>query len=263
MSGYLCGNCGTSLADSDPACPECGMPRAPRGEGPLMEADVRTDPGGALAATEEKEPAAANTQGEKTKIRPAKKKSAGFSRTVTPLTASAARKKMPKHNPLMPLFLAIALIWIGGMVFLAYRFFIPGEGAGRNGVTIEYENGGDQAFQQIEEMPPGETAQPVAPVEEIPRYVWSDADAQGYSKLIASDPSAGGEPKLGGTVTGDRVRLRSAPNTDSRIINHYNKGVKVEITQRYVSTREEHPWYNIRINGRVGWMYGQYVGDIN
>jgi uncharacterized protein YgiM (DUF1202 family) len=244
------------------------MPRVPRGEGPLTEADVRTDPGGALAATEETEPtaakgpAAAKTQGEKAKIRPAKKKSAGFSRTVTPLTASAARKKMPKHNPLMPLFLVIAVIWIGGMAFLAYRFFIPGEGTGRNGVTIEYENGGDQAFQQIEDTLPEEVTPPQAQAVEIPRYVWSDADAQGYSSLIASDPSSGGEPKLEGTVTGDRVRLRSAPNTDSRIINHYNKGVKVEITQRYVSAREEHPWYNIRINGRAGWMYGQYVGDI-
>jgi hypothetical protein len=266
MSGYLCSNCGESLEDDELACPECGMPRAPRGEGPLVEADVRTDPGVGFTATEESGHAAAlhgaalaQPQGGKGNFRPAKKKNAGFSRTLQPAGVPSARKKTPRKGPLMPLILILALAWIGGMAFLAYRFFIPKDGVSENSVEVVYQDSG-QPQAQTEDTPPEPAIQPLAQEEASARHVWSDADADGYSNLM---PSASGlTPVLYGTVLGDRVRLRSEPNTDSKIINHYNKGAKVEIMRRYAAPRDEYPWYNIKVNGRVGWMYGQYVSEI-
>jgi hypothetical protein len=93
------------------------------------------------------------------------------------------------------------------------------------------------------------------------KHVWSPDDPRGYSRLVPSDPSRtpSGNPTLQGSVTGDRVRLRSEPNTTSPVLNHYNKGAKVEIIQRFTSGSEKFPWYNIRAGERVGWLYGEYV----
>jgi uncharacterized protein YgiM (DUF1202 family) len=270
MSGYSCSNCGVSLADSDTTCPECGMPRVPRGEGPLVEADVKTDLGGEFRSAEKAGQAVAlrgavlaQSQGGKGKIH-SKKKSAGFSRTVSSVTASQARKKMPRNGPFMYLILIFAIAWIGGMAFLAYRFFIPKDVTSESSVAVVYPDSGVEAQPQIEQTPAEPAIQPLTQEDAIPQYVWSDADARGYSNLVPSDaPSAAATGAvLNGTVLGDRVRLRSEPNTNSKIINHHNKGVKVEIMRRYTAAGDEYPWYNIKVKGRVGWMYGQYIGDI-
>jgi hypothetical protein len=95
-----------------------------------------------------------------------------------------------------------------------------------------------------------------------PRYVWADADANGYGKLVPSDQSSTDTeiPSLKGMVLGDRVRLRAAPNTNSKILNHYNKGVSLDVLQRYSSGQEQYYWFNVGISGRTGWMYGEFVG---
>jgi hypothetical protein len=260
------------------------MPREPRSDGPLVEAEVRTDSGvrlncpacGAVipdgdlfcgkcgASRNAPEPGAgyAQAQGGQVKMKQAKGKTAGFARTVSQTPIPAARKSVPKGGPLMPLLLILALIWIGGMGYLAYKFFISKGDAPNSGVTVEYQNGGSgglndpEASQQLPPIQPLEV-----PEDAAPEYEWSDIDARGYSKPI-SRSSSNKEPVINGTVLGDRVRLRSEPNTGSKIIRHFNKGVKVEITQRYTAAQEEYPWYNIKAGGRSGWMYGQYVGEI-
>ncbi|MDR1019278.1 MAG: SH3 domain-containing protein [Synergistaceae bacterium] len=197
-------------------------------------------------------------------MKQAKGKNASFARGMSSTPMSAARKKTIRSGPLMPLLFILALVWIGGMGYLAYKFFIAREGGPNGGVTVEYPGGG-AGDAQSQETDLAEQLPPIQPLDTpevtaLPALSWSEADARGYSNPVSSSSNLA--PAISGTVLGDRVRLRSEPNTDSNVIRHFNKGAKVEITQRYASAREEYPWYLIRANGRTGWMYGQYVGEI-
>jgi uncharacterized Zn finger protein (UPF0148 family) len=291
MGGYACGNCGVRLEESDLTCPECGMPRAPRGEGPLTEAEVRTE------QEEIKREAAVNNnvglkvnrtitcgacgaklqhddlfcgkcgakQNGKQHVVPAKasikKKKADFSEPTYSPHLSSLRKRPRLSGILMPLLLIFALIWIGGMGFLAYRFFLSKSDAG-NDVPIVYQNDDTDTGQTVQT--PYEEIDALGPQSaSLPEFVWSPDDDRGYSALVPSDPSrtSPSQPVMNGVVLGDRVRMRAEPNLKAKIVNHYDKGVRVEVTRRYTSANEEHPWYNVRVNGRVGWIYGQYVGE--
>jgi hypothetical protein len=262
------------------------MPREPRSDGPLVEAEVKTDPSvglvcpdcgaavrrgdlfcgkcGASLEASERGAGSVQARGGQVKMKQqVKGKTAGFARGISKASIPADRKNAPKGGTLMPLLLILALVWIGGMGYLAYKFFISKDDTTNGGVTVEYPNGGavvtpdpNEFQEQLPAIQP-----PDDPDESAPEFTWSDADARGYSKPV-SRSSSNKEPVLDGTVLGDRVRLRSEPNTDSRVIRHFNKGVKVEITRRYTTALEEYPWYNIKANGRSGWMYGQYVGEI-
>jgi uncharacterized protein YgiM (DUF1202 family) len=254
------------------------MPREPISDGPLVEAEVRADPGaspfcaacgaaippddhfcgkcGAPKDMPEQGADAVHAQGGHVKMKQSKGKNANFSQGM-----SAARKKTIRSGPLMPLLFILALIWIGGMGYLAYRFFVVREGGPNGGVTVEYPGGDggaqNQGTEQPEPLPPVE---PLGTPETPAALSWSPPDARGYSDPVS--PSGDPVPAISGTVQGDRVRLRSEPNTASRIIRHFNKGAKVEITRRYAAASEEYPWYQIKAGGRSGWMYGQYVGEI-
>jgi DNA-directed RNA polymerase subunit RPC12/RpoP len=291
MGGYACGNCGVRLKETDLACPECGMPRAPRGEGPLTEAEVRTE------SEEIKREGVTNVNGKMNgdmtcgecgaKLQPddifcgkcgakrnakqhaapanvaVKKKKADFSEPAYSPYLSSLQKKPRLSGILMPLLLIFALAWVGGMGFLAYRFFLSKSDAGGN-VPIVYQNGDPDAGQTVQ-TPYEEIDALVEPQSEsLPEFVWSTDDGRGYSAVVPSNPSgtSPSQPAMKGVVLGDRVRLRAEPNLKSKIINHYDKGVRVEVVRRYTSGREEHPWYNVRVNGRAGWIYGQFVGEV-
>ena len=59
-------------------------------------------------------------------------------------------------------------------------------------------------------------------------------------------------------ITGNRVNLRAAPNTRSRVLMQMNKGYEVRSIK---STRtSEGTWFQIDTpNGKRGWVFGQYV----
>jgi len=56
-----------------------------------------------------------------------------------------------------------------------------------------------------------------------------------------------------GTINAMYVRFRSGPSTDSSILGEYNKGTAVTITDT------SGDWLAVTINGKAGYVYGQYV----
>lgn len=57
-----------------------------------------------------------------------------------------------------------------------------------------------------------------------------------------------------GTVTGDRVNVRTGPSLSSTIIDQYNTGQKVTIISK------EGDWYKISLaNNQTAYIFGQYV----
>lgn len=56
-----------------------------------------------------------------------------------------------------------------------------------------------------------------------------------------------------GTITGDGVRLRSGPGTDSSVIGSYNKGTVMTVTG--ISGN----WYAVDHNGRTGYVSADYL----
>jgi uncharacterized protein YgiM (DUF1202 family) len=87
-------------------------------------------------------------------------------------------------------------------------------------------------------------------VKPAPEFSWSKADKNGYSKPT---------PAITGTVSGDSVRVRAEPNTKGKEIVKFNKGKKVSILRRYKSETENFPWYEVKADGKTGWMYGEFV----
>jgi RNA polymerase subunit RPABC4/transcription elongation factor Spt4 len=194
------------------------------------------------------------------------------------------RKRLGRNSSMPPATIAlIALLVLAGLGLGAYKFLSKEKPP----VLAQSDTMDVLIDDEIPEIPPPPVlddltvldtpaspdtpvAQPVTPDTMEPltridtgpiRYVWSLDDPRGYSRLEPSDPSRApsANPALQGSVTGDRVRLRSEPNTTSSVLNHYSKGAKVEVIQRYTSGSEKFPWYNIRAGERVGWMYGEYV----
>jgi hypothetical protein len=93
-----------------------------------------------------------------------------------------------------------------------------------------------------------------------PAFHWSKRDKDGYGRPVADDPSySPATPSIAGEVTGTGVRLRAEPNTKSQEVGKFSTGKKVAILRRYESGKEKFPWYEIDVDGLVGWMYGEFV----
>jgi RNA polymerase subunit RPABC4/transcription elongation factor Spt4 len=90
---------------------------------------------------------------------------------------------------------------------------------------------------------------------------WTEQDAEGYSIVAANDRffTSSQTPSLRGTVTADHVRVRSAPNTASRIRRQLDSGAEVELVRRFSSGKEPYYWFEVRSSGGSGWIYGEFI----
>jgi hypothetical protein len=86
--------------------------------------------------------------------------------------------------------------------------------------------------------------------------MWTAQDASGCSSVVTG---GGVQASVRGEITGDKVRFRSGPGTNSNIITEFYRGEVVEVSQRYASGRETHYWFKAVHNGRYGWVYGEFI----
>ena len=91
-------------------------------------------------------------------------------------------------------------------------------------------------------------------------FHWTAQDRNGYSKPEPDDPSyKPARPSIAGEIIGDGVRLREGHTTNAREIAKFNRGKRVAILQRYESGKEKHYWFKVNLDGREGWMYGEFL----
>jgi predicted nucleic acid-binding Zn ribbon protein len=90
---------------------------------------------------------------------------------------------------------------------------------------------------------------------------WTEQDSEGYSTVAADDRffTSSQTPSLRGIVTADHVRVRSAPNTASRIRRQLDSGAEVELVRRFSSGKERYYWFEVRDSGGSGWIYGEFI----
>jgi hypothetical protein len=66
-----------------------------------------------------------------------------------------------------------------------------------------------------------------------------------------------------GTITGDRVRVRSEPSLSGKILTHLNKEARVEVITRTATAQmindNYHVWYYINHDGLLGYVFGHFV----
>ncbi|MDR3166284.1 MAG: zinc ribbon domain-containing protein [Synergistaceae bacterium] len=91
--------------------------------------------------------------------------------------------------------------------------------------------------------------------------VWTEQDSEGYSTVAAADRffTSSQIPSLRGTITTNRVRVRSAPNTASRIKRQLGRGTEVELIRRFSSGNDRYYWFEARDSAGSGWIYGEFV----
>ncbi|MBQ7733095.1 MAG: SH3 domain-containing protein, partial [Synergistaceae bacterium] len=66
---------------------------------------------------------------------------------------------------------------------------------------------------------------------------------------------------VSGVITGNGVNVRADHSTGSARVTRLSNGAKVEVIDSWTgrSGNLNGTWYNIRTNGREGWVYGQYM----
>jgi len=62
-----------------------------------------------------------------------------------------------------------------------------------------------------------------------------------------------------GVVLGDRLRMRTDPNTSATIIRQLDKDTMLEVLDSYKAAHEGYPWYKVRYAGDTGWVYGEFL----
>src|SRR5699024_3277778 len=58
-------------------------------------------------------------------------------------------------------------------------------------------------------------------------------------------------------VTANELNVREKPTRNS------NKVTKIKKGSRYTVLAESNGWYKINVNGKIGWINGEYVKEIN
>jgi len=73
-----------------------------------------------------------------------------------------------------------------------------------------------------------------------------------------------GEPTRG-IVTGSNVNIRQNHSTDSQVVTRISAGVRADVIGRWEGTTGtlSGPWFNIRFDGREGWIYGLYFQPLD
>jgi len=93
---------------------------------------------------------------------------------------------------------------------------------------------------------------------------FSDNDQQFVAPYYVSTFPDNYEAEIFGAITGEGVRMREAPNLNSRILNtiSYDIVQVLEYTDKTETIgRETHPWVKIKLtDGDEGFVYGKYVG---
>jgi hypothetical protein len=91
------------------------------------------------------------------------------------------------------------------------------------------------------------------------RIIWTESDSTGHSRLVAIREGGAVPASLPGSVTGTRIRLRAAPNSNSKILGQLNRGDIIEVIGRSSSGRGKFHWYNVNYGDLSGWIYGEYL----
>ena len=68
-----------------------------------------------------------------------------------------------------------------------------------------------------------------------------------------------------GIVTGSNVNIRQSHSTAEQIVTKLNAGARVDVLGQWVgvSGTLSGPWFNIRTDGKDGWIYGQYFQPLD
>ncbi|MDR1944116.1 MAG: zinc ribbon domain-containing protein [Synergistaceae bacterium] len=293
MSNYTCGNCGAQFSKGKSSCPQCGTPRTASHKARQAQTEKTCGYCGEIVHQEDRfcescgadltefESDAGQDRGERESgdnKHPRGK--AILTPRIQPVTDGkvpkfdphlvSSRKSAPKRNSLSPLVLMmIAFLIFGCAGAIAYRSFRANDDLPVNQpndsstpVVDNRNTSDDGSFVSISNpQSAGDSPPEASAAQSGPRYSWSSWSESGYSRIVPANPSdvspVPGNPK--GTVLGDRVRLRAEPNTNSKIILHFNRNDSIEVLQRYSSVSEDYYWFNVSGKGKTGWMYGQYV----
>lgn len=64
----------------------------------------------------------------------------------------------------------------------------------------------------------------------------------------------------------DQVKLRAAPSTSSKVLTMLRIGDRIKIQgatdENFVIAREEMPWYEVRFQGKTGYIPGQFIAQM-
>jgi len=100
------------------------------------------------------------------------------------------------------------------------------------------------------EPPPPITRPDPEPPEPIPVSIWDLIQMENPTR---------------GIVTGSNVNVRPDHAATGQVVTRLNAGTRAEILERWegVSGTLSGPWFNIRSDGRTGWIYGQYFQPLD
>ena len=284
MSGHYCGKCGTPAGTEDVFCHKCGT-----------ELNVRTVSETEYAVSRRK---ICPQCGEPVPMGDRFCGNCGVAQAPPEINPQIHTKKHAIPSPgvtshrrkrgfLFRLVSAL-LFWgvVAGAFYTVYRFLgrdilwsevfavVAGSGRQRQTADVAPIPPTEEAYVRSEVLPPivPETTDrgdpPIVPepvqAEQVPQRgpEWGEQDANGYSAVTLpgrNNPEQGGVSSMRGTVTGNRVNLRSEPNTRSQVRGQFTSGREVEITRRYWSGDERFFWYEVNSRGDSGWMYGEYL----
>ncbi|MDR1472466.1 MAG: zinc ribbon domain-containing protein [Synergistaceae bacterium] len=93
------------------------------------------------------------------------------------------------------------------------------------------------------------------------RYAWSQPDESGFSQPVVIDQSGDfvRDATFTGVVMGNRVRMRAEPNTTCDTMRHFSRDALLDVVGRYSSANDRHFWFNVRSDGKIGWIYGEFL----
>jgi RNA polymerase subunit RPABC4/transcription elongation factor Spt4 len=290
MSGHFCQKCGALLEEDDIFCHSCGTEqRADISGGSEITPDAVSEAASAADAPEiANEPApppehgkfcafcgALMHLGDRFCEKCGRDQSASSGHAKTPQKRKNGCARERKGRPIGLVLLAIFWSLLGFGFYTAYKTFwndIPWDEViavvtGRR----SDDNSEGPVSDRTDDFPPiapadestnaqsaGDVNSDDAPAAEGP-VVWTERDAAGRSRLVIIGEGGERPASLPGSVTGNRIRLRSEPNSNSKILGVLSRGDILEVIGRCSSGRGKFHWYNVNHGDLSGWMYGEYV----
>ena len=133
------------------------------------------------------------------------------------------------------------------IIELDYFGYYPPSYDRLNGVKVEFRDSGDLYCVDVDVQPTKR------------KQVGSLRDIEAYLREGLAGGSNTGSVSRRGVVLGDGVRMRTAPNTNAAILHHFNRNTTLDVWDSYQSTHERYPWYRVRYQNDVGWLYGEFL----
>ena len=133
------------------------------------------------------------------------------------------------------------------LIELDYFGYYPPSYERLNGVKVEFRDSGDLYYVDVDKLPTKQM------------QVGSLRDIEAYLRERLAGGSNTGSISRRGVVLGDGVRMRTAPNTNAAILHRFGRNTTLDVWDSYQSTHERYPWYRVRYQNDVGWMYGEFL----